>query len=634
MPKKQNKQTKDAGSGSGYLWSMSHAPKIDQDTGLAQTLPLIFFTAIIITFARLHFYDMPLDQFYWGGRFQSADFFSYYKMVAIVACAIVTVLLFIYRLTTQTFAIKKTFLYIPILIYSLFVILSYVYSEYKEFALWGFRERFEGTVIILSYMVMLVYAINTINSEKNIKFILYPVAASSALLGFLGISQAIGNDFFRTKLGGMLITPPSFWASLDTLEFNFAIGQIYQTVYNLNYVSFYLTLLIPIFGFLFIYTVLKGKSEKSYKKIIWGALFALALFNLVGSASIGGALGLGISVIAAVAIFNKKLFVDWRKPVIMLLATGIIVVGAFGHQHWLPKIGQTIGSVITPPAENSGQPGTEGAVRSHIDYIEVFSEEELINISVNGNELTFMLPSEHWPEFYVIDANGQSIDLVSSGNEGEYFLEDDRFDMFRAGTATSSEGIDYFMVEIDEYIWLFLATDRGVFFINDRGNITEMKKIEAIGFANNPGFGSGRGYIWSRTLPMMRDTFFIGHGADTYTLYFPHNDYTGKYNAGWDINLLVDKPHNMYMHMAVGTGGVSLLAFLALLALYFVQSVKIYWRRSFKEFADFAGAGIFIGILGFAFAGLVNDSSVSVMPLFYGLLGTGIAANIMLIRKC
>jgi len=129
---------------------------------------------------------------------------------------------------------------------------------------------------------------------------------------------------------------------------------------------------------------------------------------------------------------------------------------------------------------------------------------------------------------------------------------------------------------------------------------------------------------------MMKDTFLIGRGADTFSIYFPQNDYVGKYNIGWDLNNIVDKPHNMYMQMAVGTGGMSLIAFLVLLAFYFVQSFKIYWGGKFDGFTESVGFGIFLGVLGFSAAGLVNDSTVSVMPLFYGLFGTGAAINIMI----
>ena len=132
---------------------------------------------------------------------------------------------------------------------------------------------------------------------------------------------------------------------------------------------------------------------------------------------------------------------------------------------------------------------------------------------------------------------------------------------------------------------------------------------------------------------MMMDTWLLGHGADTYAIFFPQSDVIGRHNADFPLQLVIDKPHNMYMHMAVGTGGVSMVAFLVLLALYYVQSARIYRSAVFGRFVEFVGAGIFIGTTGFAAAALVNDSSVSVMPLFYGLLGTGIAVNLMLMRE-
>ena len=45
------------------------------------------------------------------------------------------------------------------------------------------------------------------------------------------------------------------------------------------------------------------------------------------------------------------------------------------------------------------------------------------------------------------------------------------------------------------------------------------------------------------------------------------------------------------------------------------------------------GAGVFVAVCGFLVAGLVNDSTVQVMPTFYALLGTGFAANRVLKEK-
>ena len=162
------------------------------------------------------------------------------------------------------------------------------------------------------------------------------------------------------------------------------------------------------------------------------------------------------------------------------------------------------------------------------------------------------------------------------------------------------------------------------------GALIDMHKVPAIGWENNLSFGSGRGYIWSRTLPMMKDTQLLGYGADSYCIYFPHEDYVGKYNSGTfsaNTNIVVDKPHNMYMGMVVGTGGISLLAFLGLTILYLIQGIKLYFRKELKTLYDFVGVSIVLSICGFLVAGLVNDSTVSVMPMFYGLLGIGFSIN-------
>ena len=90
----------------------------------------------------------------------------------------------------------------------------------------------------------------------------------------------------------------------------------------------------------------------------------------------------------------------------------------------------------------------------------------------------------------------------------------------------------------------------------------------------------------------------------------------------------------MYLHMGIGTGCISLLAMLALYGIYLVQSFKLFWKRDLEnDFLLFAGAGTFLGCTGFMVTGLVDDSTVSVMPLFYTMLGMGIAINMIIKRR-
>ncbi len=619
-----------------YLLSMSLAPKLDESIHWFHMLPAAFFTAVTIIITRMHAYERPMDQFYWSGGDNSlTDFFSYFKMVAILTCAIFALVLLLYRIFTQSFFIKRNFAYIPMTVYAFFVLLSYGFSDYKLFALWGWNDRFEGTITLLAYMVMLFYIINSVNTEKNVKWIIYPTAAFSALLGLLGLTQAFGHDFFRTAIGKKLITPSWFWDQVDTLNFTFKNNEIYQTVYNINYVSFYLTLLIPLFGMIFIYSVTKGKDESLWKKLLWGALFTLLVFNLIGSVSSGGYLGMLAILILGIIVLNKRIL-QWKKPVIILFALAILMCFA-NFQQLQSEFNAAKGffganrsaSVPGYPQEQTSEPLEKA--KSHIDYID--TDKNQIKLSVEGNEMIITTFPDDPLSVIIEDSTGKKIptEMIDPGTYLHQFT-DERFRMCKLRPATDDDGNNYYQIYIDDSEWAFRLTEDGPLFANRMGALVDLNPVEQIGFENNPNFGSGRGFIWGTSIPMLKDTVLIGHGADTYCIYYPHNNYVGKYNAGWEnMNLVVDKPHCMYLGIAINTGIVSLLALIALWGIYIVQSIRLYFRKEFgADFITFVGSGIFFGVCGFLAAALVNDSSVSVTPLFYGLLGTGIAINMIL----
>lgn len=684
---KAKKETKAAApqrsADSRVLWSMGHAPSLDQDSSFLMTLPAVLFTAFVILAVRMVNYTRPMDQFYWSaGDPDLTDFFTYSKMVLLLAFAGLALLMLLFKVTTQSIVIKKSYAYIPMAVYSVFVILSYLTSDYKDFALLGYNDRFEGTLPLLAYMIGLFFIINVVNGEKSVKSIIYGLVGSSTLLSLLGISQALDKDFFRTTMGQKLLMPnymtangSTTWELVDQaaengelfLEFTFNNGEIYQTVYNINYVSFYLTLLIPLFGMLFIRSILLGKEEALWKKLGWGVMFALVVFNLIGSASSGGFIGMAAVVLLALLLLNKKILKWWKPVLILLLIAGI----CFGItvDRWLPELTRstksvtssfvveaddTIDSILldeTPKMETaSTKPVYTLAAKSseknelgkltkvHIDYI--ITNEDSIDVSIDGNPFSIVLDTEDGKirSFLIKDAEDTTLPMKPAAEKGVYVINDERFLGLANVAYSTNNGIYYIIMQTYGQDWYFPITENGILYRNAFGNFVDLYDVPSTGFEDNQRFGSGRGYIWSRTIPMMKKTVLMGHGADTYALYFPHNDYVGKYNSGTftdNINIIVDKPHNMYMGAWIGTGGISVIAFLSLVGMYLVQSIKLYGKNAFADhdFLTFVGSGITFGIFGFLVAGLVNDSSVSVMPMFYGLLGTGIAVNMILAHK-
>lgn len=128
---------------------------------------------------------------------------------------------------------------------------------------------------------------------------------------------------------------------------------------------------------------------------------------------------------------------------------------------------------------------------------------------------------------------------------------------------------------------------------------------------------------------MIRDHLLLGQGYGVFAYEFPQTDFVGK-QLNWGIsNVIVEKPHNLFLQIALGGGVWSLVLFLVLVG-------GILRRWHLVERSGVAGAawgdawvlgsdlgelvivgGLGSGIIGYIIAGCVNDSTIFVGPLFW-----------------
>jgi O-antigen ligase len=141
--------------------------------------------------------------------------------------------------------------------------------------------------------------------------------------------------------------------------------------------------------------------------------------------------------------------------------------------------------------------------------------------------------------------------------------------------------------------------------------------------------GSMRGYIWGRAIPMLKDNLILGSGPDTFAFKFPQNDLVGKYSAYDTTTIIVDKPHDLFLQIGLNEGVIALLAFLTIMIIYIVDSLKLYAFKKDYNKNQILGASTCLGVIGYLFAGFFNDSVVSVAPVFWIVLGVGVAINYM-----
>ena len=615
------------------------------------TLPAFVFVLSILL-VRVHLFSMPMTDIYWSEATDTStmsDIFSYWKAVTIIGAACLAALFLIIGYFSNSIRFKKSFLYIPIFIYVVFVLISFFASDYKYFALRGMSEHFEGTIVLLAYMVMVLFLANMVDSDRRIKYVIYCALGVACLLGILGVTQAIGQDFFSTTTGQKMMSPNytldngmKMWDMIDIMAdsgqsvfgFSFSEGEVYQTVYNINYVPFYLSLLIPISAVLFIYFATNGSRKKGVS-IVLLALYGLLLYNFFAANSASGYCGLLAIFIAALIIFHKELR-RWVKPIICLIVVSAMVLGVLSDR-WIPEIknqfAQSLNFILTPvyaddlPAdiitEYENAPGSKYIV---IDYID--STSNPLRFGINGAELKVFRDVNNASYAFMDGDNNQLYIREVPNQYGFYEILDPRFhDYVRLALSNVNEN-SYVVVATEGTRWPFRFNGESFVYLNPVGKevpIGPVKHAQLFDYA----FGSQRGLIYDTVIPMLDEYILIGAGADAFTFVYPQNDYVTLHNQFWGYKMtrVTDKAHNLFLQYWVNTGLLSLIAWLALVGYYLLNAIKLFHKQGFVKFSDFVNGGIFCGIVGFLFIALFNDGSVNTMPMFYTMLGTGLAIN-------
>jgi O-antigen ligase len=155
-----------------------------------------------------------------------------------------------------------------------------------------------------------------------------------------------------------------------------------------------------------------------------------------------------------------------------------------------------------------------------------------------------------------------------------------------------------------------------------------MVHVPSFGFNQREAWGSGRGFIFSRTIPMLPRSFVLGNGPDTFVNVFPHYDRLGVIYSGLPGNTRVDKAHNIYLHTWIGNGGIATLAMIFLFGYYILTTfVSLVRTKGDTTLIHGLRLGLLAGISAFAVASLATDSTIGSTGVFFVLLGMGYGLN-------
>ena len=541
---------------------------------------------------------------YWTGGDTYLDFFGYYKSQWLMIGTVLALLFFFGHFVIKKFEIKKSVLYIPVIIYATLIILSTATSEHPEVALNGYVARYEGMWVLLCYLALMVMTFNLVKEESQIKFLLGALLISATIIGIIGAFQYFNMDIFRTNFGKLAILPEADHGISDSLDFTFKESHVYSIFSNPNYIGSYVALVFPIAFVAFL------SFKKIYLKIGTALLMIVLLSSLIGSKSSAGIVGLAASTLLALVVFRKVIF---KRKVLSIIVITVIVMAFFVANY------ATGGAVIN---KIQSEVGLE---TNYFDLKDIIFKDNTVSI-VSGTE-TLVIEIGKEDELNCYDGQHNIIETKITEQEKNYIVTfiDERYK-----ESYNDIIIDGPLIKVNQKyasIEFYIMEDRTFNLIGIQGELTKtVEKAETLGFTGKERIGSSRGYIWSRTLPLLKECLIKGFGPDNFAIAFPQKDYIGKIRAFSTARIIVDKPHNTYLQIGVNTGVLSLLAYLFLLGIYVVQSLTTYIKME-KGFLQLAGAGIFVGITGYLITGLFNDSVVGIAQIFWVLLGLGFLCN-------
>lgn len=567
-------------------------------------LPLLILVIVtpIIVYPKIFILE---DVYYynWLSKSSHIDYFSYYSSVFIIICSIFLSGFFLLRMFVKDIPRDNSLIFI--LLYFLPVIVSTIKTKYIAISIFGFNDRNEGLLVLFCYIVIFLSAYTPKLTLQSMNRLIITIYMMSFIVGLLGILQFFGIDYFDSAIFNKLISYDGFTKSTSLVTSGGVSRTVYSTLYNPNYVGSFAALIFPLsFGLYYF--------SKRNLLVLKGLFSCLIFALLIGSRSRAGIVGISVSLLIFIIINRKVLSVNKFRCIIFIFYAIIFIFMDYVSG----------GSLLNKFLTLSPQVEMERTVErfARIEDIEIRKE----SITILNDQKDLIIEREDG-EIKFMNAGQKELGVYLE--DGRYFFKNEGYEDFSYLFEKTESG-NFILLKIKDTKINFLFNKSGAYIVGTHDRVySSFNKAPYIGFEGRERFGSSRGYIWSRALPLIKTNILYGHGPDTFAVMFPQEDFIGKLNGFGRVNIIVDKPHNYYIQVAHDTGILSLIALCCLFAIYFLRSFKLFFNRKKDDYWSNIGVSIMVGILGYLIAAFFNDSVVYVAPVFWALLGTGYAIN-------
>lgn len=487
-------------------------------------------------------------------------------------------------------------------IYIVCTVMSTILADYKKTALSGGVNSCEGMWVLLLYPVLFlaakfVFGMDRHKESTDLKqqqaagkwsSLEWIVLIQAVILWVLSVIELLYQPVVQLAAGHETQSP---YVNMISLSFP-----------SPAYCAGYIVLLAPFCMYFMV------KADSLLRSVMWSVLTVTTVTACFLTRSTAGfylviAEGVGFAVYAVVWCKPQT----WKMPAVKAVSVAA-VIGVVLLTNM--AAGGKIGSAVAASAVN----GTTPVHKS--EYYKVKEIQVQDNtVTITGGENALICRLNEQQNIIFTDENRNVLD-VSSENNSIYFPEP--YETVSAGFENNALWLDLgYKGRIRFYIaggkFYPMAADGSLIRDISSGMSKENTRFDSI--------ITGRGYIWRKTVPVLKNTVLFGHGAGTFAFYFKQFDYAGLLNSQGEVDLMIDRPHSWYLQMACSQGIFCMMAVVALIATVCVSGIKRFTSKKpelKKEAIDMAAV---TAIIAFCIFEGITDGSVSVNPLLWVVLG-------------
>ena len=474
--------------------------------------------------------------------------------------------------------------------YIMLVIISTIFSKYKMTAFFGNMNSCEGAIILCCYMIIFIAASLSFRTEKSIEILKKTII----LLALITVILTLIDFYYRPI--AQIIFPQGF-----STDF---VNMVSLTFYNPGYFGGFCILIFPIIGGYFI------KEEQNSKIIMYGVIAALMIFSTITSRSTSAFYLLIFEIIMMIIFFTQKTCKRRLK-----LSLGLFCIIAIFSLNMISS--GKLFNVITSSATNSTT-----TIKSDSTYVlkDIIVDGNMITLQGEDSQFVAQISNSSDTGDSAIKFYDSTNNLLNPNiNDNKIYFQD-KYEAISAYIENNALTInlgykDPIRFYMYNNIFYPMLSDKTIV-KNLGGNNLGLDRFYSI--------ATGRGYFWVNSIPILKETILIGHGAGTFELYFKQYDFVGLLNSQGTTELVVDKPHSFYLQAATQTGIVSMLCAIGIFVIIIFNSIKLYLKDksgSKNSLKTTTLIGLSLGNFSYMIFLLANDSSLAVSPVFWLLLG-------------